>query len=103
MVAAVIFVLRHVIDDNRAAAIANFVADCRLDVEFAAGQQPKCYFIANGAGDPTVLGHPRYRGESHPGRAADHFQNGGDRIDFGDRGNIGRQGGVELGKWGRSC
>ena len=30
MVAAVILILRHVIDDDRAAAIENFVADCRL-------------------------------------------------------------------------
>ena len=90
MVAAVIFVLRHVIDDDRPAAVANFAADCRLDVEFAAGPQPKSNLVVNSTGDPTILSHARYRGESHPGRAADHFQDAGDRIDFGDRGNIGR-------------
>jgi hypothetical protein len=100
VVAAVIFVLRHVIDDDRPAAVANFVADGRLDVEFAAGQQPKSNLVANSTGYPTILSHARHRGESHPGRAADHFQNGGDSIDFGDRGNVGRHGGIELGSAG---
>jgi hypothetical protein len=77
-----VFVFRHVINDNSAAAIANFVADCRPDVEFPAGQQPERNFVANGAGNPTVLRYPRYRGESHSGRAANHFQNGSDRIDL---------------------
>lgn len=90
MVAAVIFVLRHVIDDDRPAAVPNFAADRRLDVEFAAGPQPKSNLVVNSTGDPTILSHARYRGESHPGRAADHFPDGRDRIDFGDCGNIGR-------------
>lgn len=68
------FAFRHVIDDNRSATIANFVADCRLDVEFPAGQQPESNFATNGAGNPTILRYPRYCGESHPSRAANNFQ-----------------------------
>jgi hypothetical protein len=49
------FAFRHVIDDNRSATIANFVADCRFDVEFPAGQQPESNFVTNGAGNPTIL------------------------------------------------
>jgi hypothetical protein len=66
MVAAVIFVLRHVIDDDRPAAVPNFAADRRLDVEFAAGPQPKSNLVVNSTGDPTILSHARYRGNPIP-------------------------------------
>ena len=50
MMAAELFVLRHVIDNDRPAAVTNFIADCCLDVEFPAGQQPEGDFVPNRAG-----------------------------------------------------
>src|SRR4029079_9795122 len=55
-VAAEIAVLRDVVDDDRIAAGADGIADCRLNLQLATGFQPERDLIAYRAGDPAILG-----------------------------------------------
>ena len=96
MVAKVV-VLRDMIDDYGAAAVANFVADRGPDVQLPAGEKPKGDFVANRTGDPAILRHPCHGGETHPRRPADNFQNGRHGVDLGNCEYVGRQGGIEFG------
>ena len=95
MMVAEMFILRDVIDDNRSAAVTNFVADGGLNVEFPAWREPEGDLVANSTGNPTVFGNSRDGGESHPGCATDDFQNGRHRVDPGNRRDVGRQGGIK--------
>ena len=72
---AEILVLGDVIDDDRSAAIANFVANRRLNIELTAWQKPKCNFVADGAGYPAIPRHSRHGRKAHSGGAAEDFQN----------------------------
>ena len=56
-----------------------------LDLELAAGQQAEVDLVADGAGDPAVLGHSGDRGEAHARCAADDFQDGRHHVDARDR------------------
>ena len=96
MMIAEMFVLSDVIDNDGSAAITNFVADRRLNVEFAARQEAEGNFVTNGASDPTIPRDSRNGREAHSGGAADDFQNGGNRVDPGNCGNVGRQGRIEV-------
>jgi hypothetical protein len=77
------------VDDDRLAAVTNFVADRRFDVQFPTGREPKGNFVANSTRNPTVLGDPRHGGASHPGCATDDLQNGRDGVDPGNRRYVG--------------
>lgn len=82
--AAIDLVLRHVVDDDGLAAVADFVADRRSDLEFAAGLETERDLVADGAGDPSVLRHPRNRRESHSRGTADDFKDRRDGVDLDD-------------------
>jgi hypothetical protein len=48
-------------------ALANLVADGRLEVQLPAGLQPEADLIEDGAGGPAIFGDARDGGEAHPG------------------------------------
>jgi len=72
--AAVDFVLRHVIDDDGFAVLADFIADRRLDPELASRPQAESDVGPDAAGNPFVSGHSRNGSEAHAGRPADHVK-----------------------------
>ena len=78
---AEMFVLSDVIDNHGPAAITNFVADRRLNVELASRQESEGNFVTNGASDPTIPRHSRHSRKTHSGGAADDFQNGRNGVD----------------------
>ena len=81
-------VLGHMVDDNRLAALPDLVTKSALDLEFATRLQSKVYVVAHTAGDPTVLGDARDRGETHARRATHDVEDGRDRLDAADGGNV---------------
>ena len=87
--AAKSFVLRDVIDHDRVPAVSDLAADGGFHLQLSAGLQAEGDLVANRAGNPTIVGHARDRGESHAGRAADHFQDRRNHIDRGDRRDVG--------------
>ena len=96
MMIAKMLVLSDVVDNDSSAAIANFVADRRLNVELASRHEAEGNFVTNGAGNPTIPRDPRHGREAHPGRAADDFQNGRNRVDPGNCGYVGREGRIQV-------
>jgi hypothetical protein len=96
MMIAELFIPGDVIDNYGPAAIANFVADRRLNVEFASWQESKGNFVTNGASDPTVFRHSCHSRETHSGSTADDFKNGRNGVDPRNCGYVGRQGRIEV-------
>ena len=85
---AVDFVLRHIIDDDGIAALADFMADRRLDLKLAAWLQPECDFVFDTTHNPAVFGHPRDGGKAHARRATYYVKDGRDRWNPRDRFDI---------------
>ena len=81
-------VFGHMVDDDRLAALPDFVANRALDLEFPARLQSEIDVVAHAAGDPAILGDPGDRGEAHPGRATHDVEDRRDRLDGADSGNI---------------
>jgi hypothetical protein len=96
MMIAEVLVLGDVIDNDGSAAISNFVADRRLNVELASRQESEGNFVTNGASDPSVFRHSCYGRKTHSGDAADDFQNGGDGVDLRNCRHVGGQGCIEV-------
>jgi hypothetical protein len=78
----------NMIDDNGPVALSNLVADCRLDLQFAAWFKAKIYFVANRTAYSALLGDTRDRSETHSGCAANHIENSWHSIDALDRINV---------------
>ena len=93
---AEMFVLSDVIDNHGSALITNFVADRRLNIELAARQESEGNLVTNGASDPAIPRDSRHCRKTHSGSAADDFQNGRNGVDPRNRGNVGRQGRIEV-------
>ena len=67
------------VDDDRLAAAADFIADRRFDAEFSARQESEGDLVAHRASDPSLFCDPGHRRKTHAGGPADDFQNGSDR------------------------
>jgi hypothetical protein len=80
---------RHMVDHHGLAAGANLVADGGLDLQLAAGPQAELDVVPHRTADPSVFGNARHRRKAHPGRAADDVEDDGNRIDPGDRVDVG--------------
>ena len=91
---------RNVVDHNQLAVLPDLVADRGLDLQLVPGLQPEVDQIERAAGNPAVFGHARHGGKAHAGGAADYVQNGGNRVNGFDGGDIGFETGRRsLGKW----
>ena len=82
------FVVRDMVDDHELTALANLVAERGLDLKLAAGLQAEIDLVTHRARDPVILGNPGDRREPHAGGPADHFQDGRNHVDPGDRRQI---------------
>jgi hypothetical protein len=82
-------VFGDIIDNDRLAALADFMADRRFDLQFAAGLEPEVDFIEHAACDPAILGHACNRGEPHPGCAAHYVKDCWNRFYAAYRLNVG--------------
>ncbi|WP_349017685.1 hypothetical protein [Rhizobium sp. 32-5/1] len=80
------------VDDHDLPVFANFAADRRLDLEFAARLQAKGYVVAHTAGDPAVFRHARHRRKAHACGLADHLENGRHHAYLGDHVYGGKRG-----------
>src|ERR1700677_3739213 len=96
MMIAEILVLGDVIDNDGSAAIANLVADRRLNVELAARQQSEGNFVTHGASDPAIPRDSPHGRKTHSRGAADDFENGRNGVDPRNCGYVGRQGRIEV-------
>jgi hypothetical protein len=88
MMAAKDRILGNVVDHDGFVALPDLVADGGFDLKFPAGHQAELDFVSHGTADPPLLGDACYRGETHAGRAAYHFQNARNRCDTLHGGNI---------------
>lgn len=93
------FVLRDVVNNDGLAALADFMANCRFDIQFVARLQTELNLIADTAGDPAVLGHARNRREPHSRYAADNVEDRGDRLNAAHTLNIGSKVSRKLRLW----
>src|SRR4051812_34833698 len=81
-------ILRNVVDDHKLVGLAYLVTNGGFHLKFAARLETERDLVANGAGDPTILGHPRHRRESQAGSAAHNLQDRRYGIDPGNSGQI---------------
>ena len=77
-----------VIDGHRVPMVPDFVADRRFHLKLSARLQSEGNLVPNPAGDPAIFGHPRDRGKTHPGRLADHLEDGRYDADSADHFDI---------------
>lgn len=84
-------ILGGVIDHNYFVELPHLVAERGLDFKLATGGQTKMDVVQNLAGDPTVLSHPRDRGESHPRRSTHDIKNRRHSRNSLDGSNVGRK------------
>jgi hypothetical protein len=80
--------LADMIDHHAVAAVADFVADRRFDVEFVARLEPEGEVVAHLARDPAMLGHPCDGSEAHAGQATHFVEDRTDAVDRLDRGDV---------------
>jgi hypothetical protein len=84
MMMAIDVVLCDVVDDDSMAAFADFIANGRLDGQFAACHQAKFNLVESLADDPAVFGNPGDGGEPHTRRLADDVKDRRHHIDVGN-------------------
>ncbi|HEY0567236.1 MAG TPA: hypothetical protein VGD13_03760 [Xanthobacteraceae bacterium] len=82
------FILRHVIDDDRLAALSNFIADGGFDLQLTARLKTELNVIAYSARDPAIFGDARDSREAHAGDPAYNFQNSRHCIDALDGSHV---------------
>jgi len=75
-------VFRDLVDDNGLTALADFMTDRRLDLQFATRLQAEINLIEHTASDPASLGYAGDRSETHPGCAAHDIKDGWNSLDF---------------------
>jgi hypothetical protein len=73
---AIQFIFCDVINDNGIAALPDFMADCRFNLQLATGLKAEGDLIEHIAGNPPVLSHSCDSRKTHSGAATDHFQHG---------------------------
>ena len=65
-------VFGDIINNDRLAALADFMADCGFNPKLTSRLQPEVDFIEHAAGNPAILGHTRHSRKPHP-RGAAHY------------------------------
>ena len=86
--AAINTILRHMVDDDRFAGLANNVAEGGFDLQFSAGLEAKIDLVEHRTCDPAAFGDARHGGKAHPGCMANHLQDGRNRFDTANFSNI---------------
>ncbi len=85
---AIGLVLRGVAEHDRLAMAANLVAERGLEHQFAANAQAERDLVADGAGDPAIIGDASDGGEAHAGGPARDLEDLRNDVQAADRGHV---------------